>query len=195
MELVNTIKGALKSLILLVFAFLSFLFLYLGSWTCIYRIPAAESKVIDLRKSKQEKACCISFCASLADNLSGFPGHAYLIFSRSEKLSTSKEYSLGFMPRYYRDQIPSLFKSVDGAVFENISGNKRNLDELKVLLSESDFDKAVITAKNWNASRFKTGSKDCVAFVNYMAESLRLKTINPAFVYPQDYLRRLKELN
>ncbi len=44
-------------------------------------------------------------------------------------------------------------------------------------------------------SNFHTGVRDCVAYVDEISEIAGLKTPKREFVYPLDYLVKLKEMN
>lgn len=171
---------------------LALLTAYLAAWAFNYRLPATPARVIDLRKLKSDRPKCVTLCASLASNPVGFPGHAYVIWSPTEKIDIENDLSMGFMPCYFKDQIPSLFKDVPGAVLENVKGNTRNLDQLTIIVSESDYEQSKLLAKEFSGSKFKTGERDCVSFVNFVAGRLGLKTSYHGFIFPQDYLKQLK---
>jgi hypothetical protein len=168
---------------------------YFAVWSVQYRLPAGPPEIVDLRRSASDVPYCVTFCASLADNPVGFPGHAYVVWSPSAKIDLERDHSLGFMPRKFEDQIPSLFAVVPGTVLDHAAGNFRNLDRLTVVVSRSDYLRSLAAASNWSADNFKAGKRDCTAFVQYVAASLGLETSNSAYAFPQDYLSRLKRLN
>lgn len=168
---------------------------YFAVWAVMYRFPVESAQTIDLRKSPADKPYCVSFCSSLADNPVGFPGHAYVVWSPSLTVNLCSDLSLGYMPRYFNDQIPSLFVPVKGALIERVKGNLRNLNRLSVIVSEKEYFTSLRLAHRWKTDDFKVGSHDCAAFSRYVASLLNLKTESSDYVYPQDYLSRLKRLN
>jgi hypothetical protein len=168
---------------------------YFAVWAVKYRLPAEPVTTLDLRRSPSDAAFCVSFCASLADNPLGFPGHAYVVWSPSMKVDIGRDLSLAFMPRNYQDQIPSLFRTVKGVVMDHTKGNFRNLSRLTVIVSEADYLRSMQKASAWNADSFKAGNRDCAAFVQYVAAQLPLKTGSSTYLFPQEYLSRLKQIN
>lgn len=168
---------------------------YLISWSLIYSLPADSPLCLDLRESPKQKAYKVSLCASLADNPLGFPGHAYVLFSESEKINPEKDYALGYMPQKYWDQITSLFAQVPGVLLENVRGNSRNLDRITVLVSEKSFLELKRRARNWQSGSFQAGKHDCVSFASFVSTELGLKTPASTYIFPQDFLRELKDLN
>ncbi len=188
-------KLVIRSLITGVFLLFFSLLSYLAFWAVHYREAASAPQLIDLRRSGEEGCKCVTLCASLADNELGFPGHAYVIWSPNARVNLENDFSLGYMPANYWDQFHSLYKNVQGAVLENVRGNTRNLDRLTLLVSNSDYEESLDYARKFPSANFKTGERDCVAFVNYMAQKFHLRTYDAGFIYPQDYIRILKSLN
>lgn len=192
-----------RTVLTIVMGFALLLGAYFSFWSVKYRVPCSPTKVLDHRNSPTDKPYCISFCASLANNPTGFPGHAYVVFSDSPNVDPEHDESYGQMPRLYKDQVKAIFKSVNGSVLKNIRGNTENLDRLTVMVSESDYRTVKSVVDMWSglggANNFKVGQNDCVTFTNFVAVFLGLNTpfTNGArgALYPQDYLRELKALN
>lgn len=180
---------------------LAVLLIYAIFWAVWYRRPPEPPKVVDLRGGETGQYHQIDFLASLAENPHGFPGHCYVVWSDKPIVSVNcmngmETESGGFLPRYFGDQIPSLWMTVPGYLTKDaIRGNTRNLDRLTVLVSKSDFLATKRLTERWNASEFKVGERDCVTFVNHLARSISLRTPDPAYKFPQDYIRELKRLN
>lgn len=168
---------------------------YLTAWAIRYRMPHAPCKTIDMRRSPTDLPRSVTFCAALADNPIGFPGHAYVVWSKGRIVRLDKDFSLGFMPRYFNDQPKSLIAEVPGIVLKNVKGNTRNLDMLTVIVSDFDFHRSLELAITWQYDSFRAGKRDCVAFTSYVAQSLGLKYHAPSFIYPQDFIHDLKTLN
>jgi hypothetical protein len=185
----------INKIILTILGALIGLTLYFGVWAVKYRLPPAPAALIDLRKSPVEEPYCVSFCASLADNPLGFPGHTYIVWSPSLAINLEKDHSLGFMPKHEKDQIRSLFAPVEGTVLDHVSGNLRNLDRLTVIVSKDDYLKSLLIASTWTQDGFCVGKRDCAAFVHHVASALHLRTQNPSYLFPQEYLCQLKRLN
>lgn len=187
-------KFAGKVILLVALAFLPLLS-YFAYWGIHYRQAASAPQVIDLRRDTSSGCKCVTLCASLANNELGFPGHAYVIWSPTNHIDAENDFSLGYMPAKYWDQLHSLYRNVPGAIYANVRGNSRNLDRLTLLVSDSDFEDSLEYAKKFPSSSFRTGERDCVAFVNYLAQRMGLKTYDKGFIYPQDYIRMLKKMN
>src|SRR5579862_7032030 len=54
---------------------------YAAIWAVWYRIPVLAPETVDLRQWQTEKPYYVSFCAALASNPHGFPGHCYVVWS------------------------------------------------------------------------------------------------------------------
>ena len=171
--------------------------IYFGFWAVKYRMPPSQAKLIDLRKSPADQVRYLTFCAGLADNPVGFPGHAYVVWSPTSQVDVMNDFSLSFIPTYFRDQVPSLVSYVPGVVLKNLKGNNRNLDQLSVMVSESDYEETKKLGILFGSSgaSFKTGERDCVAFVDLLARKIGMKTPGHNGLFPQDYVRILKEMN
>ena len=186
----------------------SVLFSYALFWAGWYRIPAGPVQFVDLRKHALTTAAdgpirsldqCdhyVVFCASLADNVHGFPGHCYVCWTRDLSVDLLKCDSLAYMPAKFEDQIPSLVSKVDGVVISQAArGNMRNLSKLVVAVDSKTYERSKLVAKQWSPENFQVGVKDCVAFTNNVASAVGLRTPNCSFRFPQDYLRDLRDLN
>jgi hypothetical protein len=184
-----------KFVLLLSFSAILFLSAYLSFWAVKYRQFTGAWNLIDLRKSKNDSPKAISFCAALAENPIGFPGHAYVVWSEKPQVSIERDFSLGFMPRNFIDQGNSLVKEVPGLLLNRTRGNTRNLDMLTVLVSDCDFKRTQRLARNWSSEKFQAGKRDCVSFASFVASSLGLRFSKTMFVYPQDFLVDLKQSN
>lgn len=170
--------------------------LYAGFWAFWYRLPAQPPKVIDRRSAKTDPAYCLTFCASLADNPHGFPGHCYVAWSQAPPRDLSSMESAGFVPRCRGDQIASLVAPVPGLLVNNAStGNTRNLDLIYVLVSFDTYRQTMQMRDTFKSGYFQVGVRDCVTFTNSIASMVGLNTPNTSYQFPQDYLRQLKALN
>jgi hypothetical protein len=177
-------KNATRLLLLFSFCTIS----YALFWAVRYRIPHAPVAPVDMRRSASDTPYVIEFRASLASNQHGFPGHAYIVWGDGS--------SAGYVPRFSRDQIPSLYRTVPG--FMQLDGahwNRRNLNALVVLVSKPEYDRTKMIARNWNTSDFRVGKRDCVAFVDTIARTTSLRCPTARYVFPQDYVEQLKHLN
>jgi hypothetical protein len=179
---------------------LSFTFLLLASyvvlWALLYRLPPTPPIVTDRRVSQSERPYFVTFCAGLASNTIGFPGHAYVVWTPELPTDLSSGESAGYVPCRYLDQMPSLWTHVTGQISNHCtSGNMRNLSFLTVIVNRADYEKTRLTCNTWKTDKFQAGVRDCVAFSNEIASELGLKTPHTIYKYPQDYLRELKQLN
>ena len=65
-------------------------------WAVAYRLPRSADKTIDRRSPLSRRfgpACRLSFCAGLANNPHGFPGHAYVVWA-SQKIGRRAFFSI-----------------------------------------------------------------------------------------------------
>jgi len=197
-------------MIRLIVAITALLFLcvtgYAGWWFVWYRIPRpAGLKLIDRREPGDNSApSYITFCASLANNPHGFPGHAYVVWSgeslpsdwtqaaRSDCLENA-----GYGPTSCGDQVRSVICNVPGVVDgHGLRNNLRNLNTLSVMVSQAQYERTRQLRAQWDTSCFRAGDRDCVAFVDYIAKDIGL-VIPPRSIllFPQDHLAQLKALN
>lgn len=186
--------GLVKS----IYASAVMLIVYLGAWGVLYRIPCTPAQTIDMRISSSDRPYYVNICAGLASNPHGFPGHAYLGWpekSPSENIELME--TVGYCPKYAKDQIPSVFCYVPGVLVKSTgtAGNARNLDRLLVICSHDDYERTKAICKKWNPADFQCGKRDCVALVDTVASALKLRTPNRTNRFPQDYVRELKKLN
>lgn len=172
------------------------LLLYAGWWAMQYRMPPSAAALIDLRRDTSEEPRYITFCAALANNNLGFPGHAYVVWSSNTDFRSADAETVGFVPRYRRDQIPSLVADVPGLMVSGADAqNSANLDALTVIVDNDEFERSKKLRDRWDPSVFHTGVRDCVAFVDYIASDVGLNTPPGKFCYPQDHIKLLKRLN
>ena len=185
---ITTLSGLTTVLIMLV--------AYLLLWGMVYRLPRTPPVVVDLRDDKTTQPHYVAFCAALAANEHGFPGHAYAVWSDSLPIDLNTAESLGFGPLYQVDQIPSLWQHVPGAVVTQASsGNRRNLNAIIAIVDEQTFEFSRLKSRNWRSDKFKVGTNDCVAYVESIASVIGLKTPDTHYKYPQDFVEQLKSLN
>jgi hypothetical protein len=170
---------------------------YLIWWGLWYRIPAAPPKVVDKRTDANAVPYCVSFCAALADNPHGFPGHCYVVWSVGVPNDLENSESFDYLTVKYWDQIPALWREVPGRLVANAArGNTRNVDILSALVSQNDYEKTRQSRTAWRTGVFRVGVRDCVTFTDSMASLVGVRTPNRAsYLFPQDYIRKLKELN
>lgn len=136
-------------------------------------------------------------CAGLANNPHGYPGHCYIIWDRLTPERLEHADSDGFVPAGYAELIPSMYTDVRGIMADNaLMGNMRNFDYIGVRVEESKYKQLrAVRARFVDDTTFHTGVRDCVAYVNEIAQIAGLKTPKREFVYPLDYLKQLKKLN
>lgn len=169
---------------------------YALCWAVWYRMPGAPVKVIDMRADRSCPSRCISFCSSLADNPHGFPGHCYVAWSATPPKNFVEVESIGFVPEYSKDQIPSMWRDVPGIVIPHAAlGNLRNLSALSVLVDEEQFEHLHRQSLSGTRKHFRVGQSDCVQYTHNIAANLGLNTPNPSYKFPQDYIRQLILLN
>lgn len=174
---------------------------YLICWGLIYRLPRTQPVLIDLRTDKSVENPlndrCFMICAGLANNPHGYPGHCYIIWDRCKPERLEYAACDGFVPGHVRDLIPSLFSDINGFMADDaLFGNMRSFDFLAVRLDRSGYDKArAVRQKFVQEPTFHTGLRDCVTYVDEIAQIAGLRTFPHKFVYPLDYLKALKALN
>ncbi len=170
-------------------------------WACIYRLPHSPPILVDLRSDKtggnSGNDRCLMICAGLANNPHGYPGHCYIVWDRSKPERLEYADSDGFVPGRPADLLPSLYSDISGVMADHaLIGNMRNFDYLAVRLDRKPYEKArSIRARFVADATFHTGVRDCVAYVDEIAEAAGLKRPPRRFVYPLDYMARLKKLN
>jgi hypothetical protein len=169
---------------------------YSIAWAVWYRVPATPAEIVDLRVDRSQKPYYISFCAALAANPHGFPGHCYIAWTDKPALNLLDQESAGYVPRFSKDQVPSLWRNVSGAVCRQAAiGNTRNLDVLTAIVNRTDYDRAKELCDSWDTKSFKVGRRDCVTFADCIARSINLRTPEREYKFPQDYVSDLKRLN
>ena len=172
------------------------LIIYMVVWYFQYRLPAAPPRLIDLRADSGAKPYYVCLCAALADNPHGFPGHSYVTFSRSLPFNLTEAESIGRVPCRFQDQAWALFQPVPGMVMNRAAqGNLRNFNALVAVVDEDAYQRCLARVSLWQDCPFQVGKSDCVAFTNSIAEVLYLKLPSQRLVYPQDYVKELKDLN
>ena len=175
---------------------LTALFLLLCYAALYYRVHTTTSGIVDLRPTTGDKSCYVVFCASLADNAHGFPGHCYVVWSADPTPNLLTAESAAFMPRKLTDQPRSLWQTVPGFLGEHAAqGNMRNLDTLTVVLSPSDYEHSKLVRTQWLRGPFQVGVRDCVAFSDAVARDVGLHSPGCSYTFPQDYVRKLKLQN
>ncbi len=174
----------------------SLLLAYTAWWAVWYRIPSSPSLTVDLRKDKTQSARYISFCAGLASNPVGFPGHAYVNWSEKADTLPPASGSVGYIPQKFNDQVVSVFTTVPGMLHQNaLMYNQRNLDSVTAVVSPDTYNHTLLARDRWGTSSFKAGSHDCVSFVLYIAKETGLVVPEGRCFYPQDQIKVLKEMN
>lgn len=169
---------------------------YLLAWGVLYRRPAQPAVVVDMRNDRTTQPHYIAICAALAANEHGFPGHAYVVWSNSLPIDLNTAESLGFGPRHAKDQIPSLWQQVPGAVVDRAAiANQRNLNALVAIVDKQTFEFSKQKGRNFKSEKFKVGSNDCVVYVQTLASVIGLKTPDTRYKYPQDFVEQLRRLN
>lgn len=175
------------------------LLFYLVVWGIVYRVPCSSAEELDLRSSGlYAPQYYIVFCASLASNSHGFPGHAFIAWcdnGRPDEFDAME--TTGYCPRFSKDQIPSLYTDVPGIMVcrKAGAGSCRNVDKLIVCVDKPAFEESRRLSQEWSCSKFRVGEVDCVAFANAVAKSIHLNTPCSDRKYPQDYIRELKACN
>lgn len=170
-------------------------------WAYVYRLPRSKPILVDLRSSKtQENSVddrCFMICAGLANNPHGYPGHCYIVWDRCIPDRLEYAQSDGFVPGRLVDLVPSLYSDIGGVMADHaVSGNMRNFDYIAVRLDQVSYEKARAIREHFVTDpTFHTGVRDCVAYVDEIAKTVGLRTPQRSFVYPLDYMVRLKALN
>ncbi len=179
-----------------VVALLTLLTVYLLVWGVVYRLPHGSSLIVDRRADKSREPRYVAVCAALAANQHGFPGHAYAVWSESLPIDLNHAKSVGYVPSRGCDQIKSLWCTVPGMLVERAADdNRRNLNAVIVIVDQNTYENSFQKCKSFSSGNFKVGSSDCVAFADSIASDIGLKTPDPHFRYPQDYIEQLKSLN
>ncbi len=190
-----------KHIAILALASITGLLAFALYWGCAYRLPRTAPILVDLRQDKTGKDSVndrsFMLCAALANNPHGYPGHCYIIWDRRALERLEYADSDGFVPAGPTQLIPSLYSDVRGVMADHaIAGNMRNLDYIVVLLDRAPYERArAVRARFMRDTTFHTGVRDCVSYVNEIARIAGLKTSPGGFVYPLDYVERLKKLN
>ncbi len=170
-------------------------------WGCIYRLPHGKPIAVDLRLEKTRNNDvndrCFMICAGLANNPHGYPGHCYIVWDRCAPDRLEYAESDGFVPGRLVDLVPSLYSDIGGVMADHaVIGNMRNFDYIAVRLDQKSYEKARAIREHFvMAPTFHTGVRDCVAYVDEIAKTVGLRTPQRTFVYPLDYMVRLKALN
>lgn len=170
-------------------------------WAYVYRLPHSQPIVVDLRSHKIDQKSgddrCFMICAGLANNPHGYPGHCYIVWDRCAPDRLEYAESDGFVPGRLVDLIPSLYSDIVGVMADHaVVGNMRNFDYIAVRLDRKPYEKARAIRKSFvTDATFHTGMRDCVAYVDEIAAVAGMKTPPRGFVYPLDYIVRLKKLN
>ncbi len=184
-------RGILKICIvgcLLVTLFVSLFAAYGLWWGVAYLQPRGADKIVDLRKGKTVATQPMLFCAGLANNPHGFPGHAYVVWSKKD--------TLGICPKEFWSIVLSLSIPVEGVVDDRAStGNDRNLEKLVVLVDDATYKRSRAACARWDATNFRTGSRDCCAFIDFVAAEIGLVVPKSHFIYHHDHIAKLKTLN
>ncbi len=169
---------------------------YAAWWGVAYRLPRAQDKTIDMRSVTYGQPRQLVFCAGLANNPHGYPGHAYVIWPDADKPITDSTETLGYCPAEFWSIVPSVYEPVAGVVDERAAtGNGRNVERLIVWVDQKTFDHTRRLARQWDNKGFRTGSRDCCAFVDYIAQGAGLSVPVQKYLYPHDHIHLLKELN
>jgi hypothetical protein len=170
-------------------------------WAYVYRLPRSKPIVVDLRSDKKHENSvhdrCFMICAGLANNPHGYPGHCYIVWDRCSPDRLEYAQSDGFVPGRLVDLVPSLYSDIGGVMADHaVIGNMRNFDYIAVRLDQKPYEKArAIRERFVTDTTFHTGVRDCVAYVDEIAKTIGLKTPTRGFIYPLDYMVRLKALN
>lgn len=169
---------------------------YAVAWAVWYRLPRGAHEVVDLRGSNHDTPGYVIFCAALANNPHGFPGHAYVVWAADQDDDLLCGDSMGFAPHSTEVILPSLYKPVAGILDGKAAqDNCRNLDKLIVAVDRPTFERSRKLCNNWNQAHFQTGVRDCCTFTTLIAKEIGLKTPDKSYIFPQDYIRQLKVLN
>jgi hypothetical protein len=170
--------------------------LYALWWAIWYRLPAQPDQVVDLRTLPSQGACYITFCAGLADNPLGFPGHAYVVWGKRSRSDQLQSESVGFITRCYNDQFISPLVPVPGMLHYNAAlHNQRNLESLTVIVSPQTYQATLLAREKWNTKEFRAIERDCLSFTTYIAHTAGLVIPEHRCLYPQDQLKELKACN
>ncbi|MBS1990687.1 MAG: hypothetical protein JSS83_09235 [Cyanobacteria bacterium SZAS LIN-3] len=190
---------SLKSFRLTVIAMVSLVLAiasYAAYWYAWYRISALPPKIVDLRKPPYHGTRYLTFCAGLAGNPHGFPGHAYVVWSKTNKEDPLQADSIGFIPKKYNDQFISPLVTVPGMLHYHAAlYNQRNLESLTVIVDPETFDKTIAERNKWEDTDFHALTRDCLSFTTHIARTAGLKVPTNRCMYPQDQIRALKSLN
>lgn len=170
-------------------------------WGCLYRMPRSKPLMVDMRRDKihddPANDRCFMICAGLANNPHGFPGHCYIIWDRYVPERLEYATSDGFVPGRLEDLVPSLYCDIRGIMADNaLVGNMRSFDYVAVRLDRPLYERAREVRHQYVLNPiFHTGVRDCVAYVDEIAKIAGLQTPPRRFVYPLDYLVKLKSCN
>jgi hypothetical protein len=169
--------------------------IFFAFWAYAYRLPRTAPISIDVRTGSGGRAFLL--CAGLANNPHGYPGHCYIVWDRSAPERLHNAESDGFVPASIGELLPSMYTDVRGIMADHaVIGNTRNFDYIVVRLDEETYKKARAVRQRFVSDpTFHTGVRDCVAYVDEIAAVAGLKRPARGFVYPHDYLTRLKKLN
>ena len=165
-------------------------------WSFWYRLPAMPDQTVDMRTQLNQPAGYITFCAGLADNPIGFPGHAYVVWSELPKVDPLQAQSVGYISKLYNDQFISPFIAVPGMLhFDAARYNQRNLEQLTAIVDQNTYQKTLQARNEWKTEEFKALDRDCLSFCTYIAKAAGLNVPAHRCLYPQDQIKQLKELN
>jgi hypothetical protein len=158
---------------------------------------AEEVIVRDLRTAKDEGGTCfLVFCARESPNVSGKPGHAYVVWGEeSERAQMSIASSFGF---YSRDgklrlgDVPSELK--DEAKASAASKSSLLTHRLIVKVDRETFQSTQKLISEWKTNDYNLLERNCVHFTHAVAKAAGLNPPEPPKIpRPSAYFKALFE--
>lgn len=129
-------------------------------------------------------------------------GHAFVSWVTEDSLHQFRETVYGFYPAKPRNFLTMWFKTT-GKVVEGFEANyAKNLWMVDCLhiVSDPDFHRSLHEARLWEGSRYHLFGRNCLAFMDAVADHVGLKTPSTRrfFILPKSptrYVRQLIRLN
>lgn len=129
-------------------------------------------------------------------------GHAFVSWVTEDSPHQFRETVYGFYPAKPRNFLTMWFKT-KGKVVEGFEANYAHnlwMEDCLQVVSDSAFHSSMLAALRWQGTRYHLFSRNCLAFVDAVADHVGLKTPSTRrfFILPKSptrYLRQLIRMN
>lgn len=159
----------------------------------------AISKVRDIRRDSEADGLYVVFCARESPNVTGFPGHAYVVLGRDDEINKLCVIdAFGFQPANEGDS--GIVKAVPGNVVEpyvkDYDKPLPGVCRLILKVDRSQYDSVDAIRKKWSDREYRLSGPNCIDFVDDAAKALNLsRPYRSVTQRPHSYVHRLTEQN